>query len=68
MIQWYIKIFIYIFFLTTSFFVVYQIDFNKILRIGKKQFAIILWVLLSLALGYLTGSLFIVIAKNLLLI
>lgn len=63
--DWYLKLLIYLFSTGLSFIVIYQIDFNKFMRIGKAQFATLVWVLISLALGYLVGSLFVEIGEQL---
>ncbi len=60
---WYIKIVIYLFAFAIALFTLYQVDFNKIIRTGRKQFAIFVYVILSIALGYLLGSLFIDIGE-----
>lgn len=56
---WYVQMVLYLFGLVIAFAALWQIDFNKFMRINKKQFAILVYVVLSLALGYLIGRLFI---------
>ncbi|NQZ65662.1 MAG: hypothetical protein HRT99_00405 [Mycoplasmatales bacterium] len=61
----YVKLIIYIFTISIASFAVYQVDFNKFMRIGRKEFSILLWLIISLALGYLLGSLFVQIGDYL---
>ena len=42
-----------------SFLCLYFIDFNKFMRIGKKEYAILVYVLLSIAIGFLIGYFFV---------
>lgn len=56
---WYAQLVLYLVGFIISFAALWQIDFNKFMRINKKQFAILVYVVLSLALGYLIGRLFI---------
>lgn len=56
---------IYFISIIISMFTMYQIDFNKFMRMSKSNFAILVWIIISLALGYLIGSLFIAIGEQL---
>lgn len=57
--EWYVKLIVYFAILPIVSIALYQIDFNKFMRIGRKQLSIAVWAILSIALGYLVGSLFI---------
>lgn len=61
--EWYFKLVIYFITITTSMVAIYQIDFSKFMRKARHEFAIFVWFIISLALGYLIGSLFIEIAE-----
>ena len=61
--EWYIKLIVYFAILPIVSIALYQIDFNKFMRIGRKQLSIAVWAILSIALGYLVGSLFIEIGE-----
>ena len=63
--EWYIKLVIYLVSVALSRVTMYQVDFNRFMRIGKKQFAILVWFVISLALGYLIGRLLAVIGEQL---
>lgn len=63
--EWYLKLMIYFISIIISMFTMYQIDFNKFMRMSKSNFAILVWIIISLALGYLIGSLFIAIGEQL---
>lgn len=64
--EWYVKLIIYFTTVPIVSLVLYQVDFNKFMRIGRKQLSIALWFIISIALGYLVGSLFIEIGSLLL--
>ena len=57
--EWYVKLVFYFISLFIATIALYQVDFNKFIRIGHKHFATLVYVVLSLALGYLIASLFI---------
>lgn len=57
--EWYVKLIVYFAILPIVSIALYQIDFNKFMRVGRKQLSIAVWAILSIALGYLVGSLFI---------
>lgn len=57
--EWYIQLCIYLISALASFFALWQVDFNKFIRVGRKEHAIIVYVVLSLALTFLIGKLFI---------
>lgn len=61
--EWYVKLIVYFAILPIVSIALYQIDFNKFMRIGRKQLSIAVWAILSIALGYLVGSLFIEIGE-----
>ena len=56
---WYIQLVIYLISVASTMIAFYQVDFNRFMRIGKNNFAILVWLVISLALGYLIGSLFV---------
>lgn len=58
-LEWYVKLIMYLFGMIAAFASLWCIDFNKIIRVGKKQYAVIVYIVFSLALGFLIGSLFI---------
>ena len=60
----YIKFVIYFFTIVLTAFAMYQVDFNKFMRIGRKQLSLLVWLVISLALGYLIGSLFIALGEQ----
>ena len=62
--EWYIKIIIYLFTISFTAIAMYQVDFNKFMRIGKKQLSLLVWLVISLALGYLIGNLFIFLGEE----
>ncbi|MCK5806799.1 MAG: hypothetical protein KAG91_00190 [Mycoplasmataceae bacterium] len=62
--DWYVKVVIYLFTVSLTAVAMYQVDFNKFMRIGKKQLSLLVWLVVSLALGYLIGSLFIVLGEQ----
>lgn len=62
---WYIQFTIYIVSTALSLITIYQIDFNRFMRVGRSQFAILVWLIISLALGYLIGSLFVELGEQL---
>ena len=57
--EWYVQLCIYIITSFASFFAMWQVDFNKFMRINRKSLSVIVYVVLSLALGFLLGKLFI---------
>lgn len=57
--EWYVQLSIYIITSFISFFAMWQVDFNKFMRINRKSLSIIVYIVLSLALGFLLGKLFI---------
>lgn len=63
--EWYLKVTIYLITTAVSLLVVYQVDFNKFMRVNKAAFATLVWLLISLALGYLIGSLFVELGEQL---
>ena len=63
--EWPIKLTIYLVTILITFVVMYQIDYNKIMRINKNSFAVLVWIIISLALGYLIGSLLVVLGEQL---
>lgn len=63
--DWYVKLVIYFICTCISLIAMYQIDFNRFMRVNKSQFAVLVWFFISLALGYLVGSLFVVLGEQL---
>ena len=61
--DWYFKLIIYLITLSISFVLVYQIDFNKLMRPGRKDLAIFLWLIISIVIGFLLGFFFIQLAE-----
>lgn len=59
--SWYLELVLYLVGLILSFTAFWFVDFNKFVRIGKKQYAIFIYVVISLALGFLIGKFFITI-------
>lgn len=57
--EWYIQLIIYFISGLASFFALWQVDFNKFIRVGRKEYAIIVYIILSIALTFLVGRLFI---------
>ena len=61
---WYTQMIIYLVSVTVSLVTLYQVDFNRFMRVGKSNFALLVWLVISLALGYLIGSLFISLGEQ----
>ena len=57
--EWYFKLSIYLIGIIASMFALWQVDFSRFMRRGKNEMAIFVWLIVSVALGYLIGSIFI---------
>lgn len=56
---WYFELVFYIVGFAIAFLSLWFVDFNKFVRVGKKQYALFIYIVLSLALGFIIGRLLI---------
>lgn len=57
--DWYIKFLLYFISVSISMITLWQVDFNKFMRVNKKNLSIVVWLILSIAIGCLIGMFFI---------
>ena len=54
-----IKIILYVLGITIAFIAFWFVDFNRFIRVSKKEFALFVYVVIALAVGFLIGRFFI---------